>query len=71
MIAPLRLPDATAAEEARRLREARRVVASALLGARDGAGDRPRRITAWKAWLFAIWVAVVTGMYLASMLGWL
>lgn len=71
MIAPLRLPDPSAAEETCRLREARRVVAAALLGGPSDAADRPKPVAAWKAWLFAAWVVIATGAYLAAMLGWL
>ncbi len=72
MIAPIRLPDPQTAEERRRLREARRVVAAALLGqpGEEGAQRRPR-IAAWKAWAFALWVVGATGAYAAAMLGWL
>jgi hypothetical protein len=69
MIAPLRLPEPHTSEQRRRLRKARRVVAAAFLEPRSESGDGAPRIAGWRAWLFAAWVAVVTGVYMASMIG--
>jgi hypothetical protein len=69
MIAPLRLPDAVATEEDRRLDEARHVVAAALLESEPRPAERAPRIPAWKAWLFTAWVVVVTAFYSAAMIG--
>jgi hypothetical protein len=71
VIAPLRLPDSEVMEDSRRLREARRTVADALLTARASASQSSKRTAPWKVWLFAAWVAAATGVYVASLAGWL
>lgn len=47
----------------RRLRQARRSVAAALLDAGDARTDEPT-ISGWRAWLVATWIVVVLGAYL-------
>ena len=69
MIAPLRLPEPHTGRRRRRLHEARRVVAAALLDPQPHSRERVPRIPAWRAWAFVAWVAVVTGLYFASMIG--
>jgi len=69
MIAPLRLPETHTSPQGRRLREARRVAAAALLDPQPQSSENAPGIPAWRAWLFVAWVAVVTGVYFASMIG--
>ena len=69
MIAPLRLPEPHTSRRSRRLHEAHHVVAAALLDPQPESSEKIRRIPAWRAWLFVAWVAVVTGVYFASMIG--
>ena len=69
MIAPLHQIDPETAKTRRRLREAYRVVTSAFLPRRTRPTDNGPPISAWRAWLFAGWVIVVTTAYFASMLG--
>jgi hypothetical protein len=71
MIAPLEQIDGEKAETRRRLRLARRLVAWTFLRHRPEPAAGAAPIAAWKAWVFAAWVAIVTGVYLATMLGWL
>ncbi len=59
MIAPLRQTDSTTGEIRRRLREARLAIVETFWGApgRQPADVPP--VAAWRAWLFAAWVAIV------------
>lgn len=69
MIAPLREPpDSSPDVQNEPLRIARRLVAAALLP-RDDERNRAPRIAAWKAWLFAAWLALTAIAYGLSMLG--
>lgn len=69
MIAPLEQTDADRAETRRRLRLARRFVASTFLDRRPEPGESGPPIAAWKAWAFAGWVVAVAVVYFATMLG--
>ena len=53
-----------------RMRRAHRLVASTLLKKTKAAftGDGPP-VAAWRAWLFAAWVATATAAYAAYMVG--
>ena len=51
------------------MRRARRMVASALLEQESLPQSSAPRVAAWKAWLFAVWVVVVTACYFAHMFG--
>jgi len=69
MIAPLGRMDPETTRTRRRLRLARRLVASAFFPYdADPTGNAPP-IPAWRAWLFTAWVVIVTGLYFATMLG--
>jgi hypothetical protein len=69
MIAPLNETGPQSPSARRHFRAARRVVASTFLSAASGPGDGAPSIPAWRAWLFAGWVLVVTAAYFAGMLG--
>ena len=69
MIAPLRLPEPTTAEESRLLHEAHQVVAAALLEPQPESGAKGPPIPARRAWLYVAWVVGVTAVYFASMIG--
>ncbi|NQT12267.1 MAG: hypothetical protein HQ582_05940 [Planctomycetes bacterium] len=70
MIAPLDQASSKAARRRGRLHRAHRLVASTLFERHvDSSRDVPP-IAAWRAWAFTGWVLVVTGIYLATMLGW-
>ena len=69
MIAPLEQVDAETAETHRRLRLARRLVASTFFRHRPEPIENAPPISAWRAWGFAAWVVIVTGVYFATMLG--
>ena len=69
MIAPLDQMDAETVETRRRLKQARRLVASTLFKHRAEPTVPASPISAWSAWLFAGWVVIVTGIYFATMLG--
>lgn len=67
MIAPLKTePDERSFSTRRRLRAARRVIASVLL---TGDDLRPSSLARWKAWLLVGWVAVAVGVYALMMSG--
>ncbi len=69
MIAPIRQSDPETVEVRRRMKRARRVVASTLFSAPAPAQAPAPPIPAWQAWLFAGWVVVVAVAYCTSMLG--
>lgn len=68
MIAPLREPELETVRSRRRLRHLHVLLAATLLPERQTAVPGGR-IAAWKAWLFAGWVATAMMAYAASMLG--
>lgn len=70
MIAPLRQTEPETNDRRQRLRRARQVVASTLLGARRISVCPAPAVPAWQAWLFAAWVVGVVAAYLSSMLHW-
>ena len=49
------------------VRRARRLAASSLLSQESPPARSTPPVAAWKAWLFAAWVVVVTGVYFAHM----
>ena len=69
MIAPLRGPSQRKSGRSRneRLEIARRIVAATLLP-RAGE-DRGTQVAAWRAWLFAGWMAITAIIYGLSMAG--
>jgi hypothetical protein len=69
MIAPLDQVDAETAETRRRLRLARRLVASTFFQHRPEPREDAPPIPAWRAWGFTAWVVIVTAVYIATMLG--
>ena len=69
MIAPLRRASTETIELRGRLRRARRVVASAFFNRDRKPPENAPPISAWRAWLFAGWVVIVTGAYFAATLG--
>ncbi len=69
MIAPIRLPDAWIPEKIRLLGKARRIVAAMLLGPPQSAAVEPPKLASGKAWLFAVWVLLVTGSYVWAIVG--
>jgi len=71
MIAPLGRTDSERAKRRRRLHGAHRLVASVLLAHASEPTENAPPVAAWRAWLFAGWVLLVTGVYSAAMLGWL
>lgn len=67
MIAPLKTePEERSFSTRRRLRAARRVIASMLL-AEDGA--QPSPVAHWKAWLFVGWAVLALAVYALLMSG--
>jgi len=68
MIAPLRQIDPEMTRRRRRLRHAYRVVASTFLPESSQPADNPPPVSAWRAWVFAGWVAIVTVVYFVTML---
>lgn len=67
MIAPLKTePDERSFSTRRRLRAARRVIASMLL---KGDDDRPATVARWKAWLLVAWMALAVAVYALTMSG--
>jgi len=71
MIAPLRETDPDTVHASPHLREAHRFVASTLLSPQADSGRDAPPVPAWKAWLFTVWVVVITAAYCAFALGWL
>jgi len=69
MIATPRQISPEAVETRRRLHRARHVVASTFFRHDSESMERVPPISAWRAWLFAGWVVLVTAVYLATMLG--
>jgi hypothetical protein len=69
MIVQVDKPDPKNVERFERLRRARRIVASTFFARHPHPADTARPISAPRAWLFAAWVALVTGAYFARMLG--
>ena len=67
MIAPIR--QSKAPPKTRMMQHARHLVAATLLRRRSGPAEAVPPVPAWRAWLFAAWVVVVTGVYFAHMLG--
>jgi hypothetical protein len=69
MIAPARpyTDTATTPREAK-LRRARRLVASSLLGEEGRAASSPPAIKPWRAWLVCGWLVLVTGYYVVALL---
>jgi hypothetical protein len=67
MIAPLRGPSQRTSGRSRndRLETARRIVAATLLPRADQ--DRGPQVAAWRAWLFAGWMAITAIIYGLSM----
>ncbi len=70
MIAPLDQASPKAARRRGRLRRARRLVASTLFEPHVDLGRDIPPIAVWRAWAFTGWLLIVTGIYLATMLGW-
>lgn len=67
MIAPLKTePDERSFSTRRRLRAARRVIASMLL---TGDDHRPSPLARWKAWLLVAWMALAVAIYALWMTG--
>ena len=71
MIAPLDQMEAKSTELRRRLRQARRLVAATFFRHDANPTDNAPPVPAWRAWAFAAWVAIVTIVYFATMLGFL
>lgn len=69
MIAPLEQMDSETTQTRRRLRLARRLVASTFFQHDPDPGENAPPIPAWRAWLFTAWVTIVTAIYFATMLG--
>lgn len=67
MIAPLKIePEERSFSTRRRLRAARRVIASMLL---TEDGERPSPVARWKAWLLVAWAALAIAVYALVMSG--
>ena len=69
MIVQVDKPDPGNLERFDRLRRARRIVASTFFARDPQPADTAPPISAWRAWLFAGWVVLVTSAYFARMLG--
>jgi len=69
MIAPLGQGNTDTAESRRRLSRARRLVAFTLFQCHSQPSENVPPIPAWRAWVFAGWVVIATGVYFATMLG--
>ncbi len=69
MIAPVSQEASETSRTHRRLRRARYFIASTLFKRRSQRTGGAKPISARRAWLFAAWVVVVTGIYFATMLG--
>ncbi|MHC4179242.1 MAG: hypothetical protein ACYSWU_17150 [Planctomycetota bacterium] len=67
MIAPIQSPEASAPSPG--IRRARHLVASTLLRPRSRPPDSGPSVPAWRAWLFTIWVVVISAAYFAYMAG--
>ena len=67
MIAPIRQTEPR--PRLRGLRRAHRLVAATLLKKRRHPADGASRVPAWRAWLFTLWVVVVTVAYSAYLIG--
>jgi hypothetical protein len=67
MIAPIKKPEALEASPG--IRDARRLVASALLTERPHPPDAAPPVPAWRAWLFTAWVVVVAAAYFLCIAG--
>lgn len=68
MIAPFREVDTEIAESPGRSSGVRQIVA-AMLERKRPPEDTPPPMPAWRAWMFAGWVVVVTAVYFATMMG--
>ncbi len=66
MIAPIR--ETETRPRSARLRHAHRVVASTLLGKPRHVDENAPPVARWKAWVFTVWVVVVTAVYAGYML---
>ena len=71
MIAPLGRTDTETAAVRRRLQRAHQLIACTFLKHGLEPAEHAPPISAWRAWLFTAWVVIVTGVYFATMLGWL
>ena len=69
MIVQVHKPDPKNVERFDRLRRARRIVALTFFARDRQSGETTPPIAAWRAWLFAGWVVLVSGAYFARMLG--
>ena len=69
MIAPLGQGNTETVELRGRLSRARRLVASTFFQHHSEPSENAPPIPAWRAWIFAGWVVIVTGVYFATMLG--
>lgn len=67
MIAPISRSEQPALSVA--MRHARRLVACTLLSEPSRPPEDAPPVAAWRAWVFAAWVALVTAVYAASMAG--
>jgi hypothetical protein len=67
MIAPLRLPETRPPAGNEALRRARRLVADMFLV--DGARTVVPKVSAWRAWLVAAWMAAVLIAFVIVLLG--
>ena len=67
MIAPIQSTEKP--PRSTRMRRAHRLVVSTLLTGKTSRTDGAPDVVAWRAWLFAAWVAAVTAAYAAYMSG--
>jgi hypothetical protein len=70
MIAPARFPSSDTDRPRRAIRRARRLVAQSLLASPEPAEERVSPVPVWQAWLVAIWMLMVAGVFLAAMFKW-
>ena len=68
MIAPIKQVETKARGRRGRLKDAYRSIAATFLPADRGATDDPPPVSPVRAWLFAGWVVIVTGIYFVMML---
>jgi hypothetical protein len=68
MIAPIKDLDPKTTGQRGRLKEAYRTIAATFLPGDHHATDDPPPIGRVRAWLFAGWVVIVTGVYFVVML---